>query len=74
MCNGARKSPAGRRMTLLKVLMAALAAEYDNRLVPRGKLGMVVARIGLNLGVIGRNIYGIIVFLPATTALIARRS
>jgi Kef-type K+ transport system membrane component KefB len=32
---------------------------------------MVVAQIGLNLGVIGHNIYGIIVFLSVATTLIA---
>src|SRR3954471_24034272 len=40
-------------------------------MVPRGEVGMVVAQIGLNLGVIGHNIYGIIVFLSVGTTLIA---
>jgi Kef-type K+ transport system membrane component KefB len=32
---------------------------------------MVVAQIGLNLGVIGHSIYGIIVFMSVATTLIA---
>ena len=40
-------------------------------MVPRGEVGMVVAQIGLNLGVIGQSIYGIIVFLSVATTLIA---
>jgi Kef-type K+ transport system membrane component KefB len=32
---------------------------------------MVVAQIGLNLGVIGHNIYGIIVFMSVATTLVA---
>lgn len=40
-------------------------------MVPRGEVGMVVAQIGLNLGVIGREIYGAIVFLSVATTLIA---
>jgi Kef-type K+ transport system membrane component KefB len=40
-------------------------------MVPRGEVGMVVAQIGLNLGVIGHNIYGTIVFMSVATTLIA---
>jgi Kef-type K+ transport system membrane component KefB len=40
-------------------------------MVPRGEVGMVVAQIGLNLGVIGHNIYGAIVFMSVATTLIA---
>ncbi len=40
-------------------------------MVPRGEVGMVVAQIGLNLGVIGQGIYGIIVFMSVATTLIA---
>jgi Kef-type K+ transport system membrane component KefB len=40
-------------------------------MVPRGEVGMVVAQIGLNLGVIGKGIYGTIVFLSVATTLIA---
>jgi Kef-type K+ transport system membrane component KefB len=40
-------------------------------MVPRGEVGMVVAQIGLNLGVIGHNIYGAIVSMSVATTLIA---
>jgi Kef-type K+ transport system membrane component KefB len=40
-------------------------------MVPRGEVGMVVAQIGLNLGVIGHSIYGTIVFMSVATTLIA---
>jgi Kef-type K+ transport system membrane component KefB len=40
-------------------------------MVPRGEVGMVVAQLGLNLGVIGHNIYGIIVFMSVATTLLA---
>jgi Kef-type K+ transport system membrane component KefB len=40
-------------------------------MVPRGEVGMVVAQIGLNLGVIGHHIYGAIVFMSVATTLIA---
>jgi Kef-type K+ transport system membrane component KefB len=40
-------------------------------MVPRGEVGMVVAQIGLNLGVIGHNTYGTIVFMSVATTLIA---
>jgi Kef-type K+ transport system membrane component KefB len=40
-------------------------------MVPRGEVGMVVAQIGLNMGVIGHKIYGTIVFLSVATTLIA---
>jgi Kef-type K+ transport system membrane component KefB len=40
-------------------------------MVPRGEVGMVVAQIGLNLGVIGHSIYAIIIFMSVATTLIA---
>ena len=40
-------------------------------MMPRGEVGMVVAQIGLNMGVIGQGIYGIIVFMSVATTLIA---
>jgi Kef-type K+ transport system membrane component KefB len=40
-------------------------------MVPRGEVGMVVAQIGLNLGVIGHSIYATIVFMSVATTLIA---
>ena len=40
-------------------------------MVPRGEVGMVVAQIGLNMGVMKESIYAIIVFMSVTTTLIA---
>ena len=40
-------------------------------MVPRGEVGMVVAQIGLNLGVMAESVYGIIVFMSVATTLIA---
>ena len=40
-------------------------------MVPRGEVGMVVAQIGLNLGVIGNQIYAAIVFVSVATTLVA---
>jgi len=40
-------------------------------MVPRGEVGMVVAQIGLNMGVMAHSVYGIIVFMSVATTLIA---
>ena len=40
-------------------------------MVPRGEVGMVVAQIGLNLGVLPHSVYATIVFLSVATTLIA---
>lgn len=40
-------------------------------MVPRGEVGMVVAQIGLRMGVMQESIYGIIVFMSVATTLIA---
>jgi Kef-type K+ transport system membrane component KefB len=40
-------------------------------MVPRGEVGMVVAQLGLNLGVIAQSTYGIIVFMSVATTLAA---
>src|SRR5206468_4426528 len=40
-------------------------------MVPRGEVGMVVAQIGLGLGVIPANVYGVVVFMAIATTLIA---
>jgi Kef-type K+ transport system membrane component KefB len=40
-------------------------------MIPRGEVGMVVAQIGLNLGVMAQNVYGIVVFMSVATTLIA---
>jgi Kef-type K+ transport system membrane component KefB len=40
-------------------------------MVPRGEVGMVVAQIGLNMGVMAAGVYGIIVFMSVATTLVA---
>ena len=40
-------------------------------MVPRGEVGMVVAQIGLGLGVIGQEIYAVAVFMAVMTTIIA---
>ena len=40
-------------------------------MVPRGEVGMVVAQIGLRMGVMAESVYGIIVFMSVATTLIA---
>jgi Kef-type K+ transport system membrane component KefB len=40
-------------------------------MVPRGEVGMVVAQLGLTMGVIRQDIYGIVVFMSVATTLLA---
>jgi Kef-type K+ transport system membrane component KefB len=40
-------------------------------MAPRGEVGMVVAQIGLGIGVIAPRIYGVVVFMAVATTLIA---
>ncbi|HET8547575.1 MAG TPA: cation:proton antiporter [Bryobacteraceae bacterium] len=40
-------------------------------MVPRGEVGMVVAQIGLSMGVIEKSVYGVVVFMAVATTLIA---
>jgi Kef-type K+ transport system membrane component KefB len=40
-------------------------------MIPRGEVGMVVAQIGLNMGVIAHSVYGTIVFMSVATTLAA---
>jgi Kef-type K+ transport system membrane component KefB len=40
-------------------------------MVPRGEVGMVVAQIGLGLGVIPANVYGVVVLMAVATTIIA---
>lgn len=40
-------------------------------MIPRGEVGMVVAQIGLSLGVIEKPVYGVTVFMAVATTLIA---
>ncbi len=47
------------------------AARIGVGMVPRGEVGMVVAQIGLSMGVISQNVYGIVVFMAVATTLVA---
>ncbi|MBZ5577820.1 MAG: cation:proton antiporter [Acidobacteriia bacterium] len=40
-------------------------------MIPRGEVGMIVAQIGMGMGVMAPNIYGIIVFMSVVTTLVA---
>jgi Kef-type K+ transport system membrane component KefB len=40
-------------------------------MVPRGEVGMVVAQIGLGLGVIGKPVYAVVVFIAVATTIAA---
>ena len=40
-------------------------------MIPRGEVGMVVAQIGLSLGVVSQQIYGVVVFMAVITTLLA---
>ncbi|MEW5976745.1 MAG: cation:proton antiporter [Acidobacteriota bacterium] len=40
-------------------------------MMPRGEVGMVVAQIGMSLGVISHHVYGVVVFMAVTTTLLA---
>jgi Kef-type K+ transport system membrane component KefB len=40
-------------------------------MVPRGEVGIVVAQIGLGLGVISPSVFGVVLFMAVATTLIA---
>jgi Kef-type K+ transport system membrane component KefB len=40
-------------------------------MVPRGEVGMVVAQIGLSLGVITKPLYGVVVLMTVVTTVVA---
>jgi Kef-type K+ transport system membrane component KefB len=40
-------------------------------MIPHGEVGMVVAQIGLQMGVMAQSVYGIIVFMSVATTLLA---
>ena len=40
-------------------------------MVPRGEVGMVVAQLGLQMGVMGQSVYGVVVFMSVATTLVA---
>lgn len=39
-------------------------------MVPRGEVGMVVAQIGLSLGVVSQTLYGVVVFMSVATTVV----
>ncbi|HKO43822.1 MAG TPA: cation:proton antiporter [Pyrinomonadaceae bacterium] len=47
------------------------AAQVGMGMVPRGEVGIIVAQIGLTLGVIGGELYGVVLFMAVATTLIA---
>lgn len=46
-------------------------AQIGVGMAPRGEVGIVVALIGLQLGVIGQEVYGVVLFMSVATTLIA---
>jgi Kef-type K+ transport system membrane component KefB len=40
-------------------------------MAPRGEVGIVVAQLGLSLGVISPALYGVVIFMAVATTLIA---
>lgn len=49
----------------------ANAARVGTGMIPRGEVGMVVAQIGLGLGIIPKDVYAIVVFMSIATTIIA---
>jgi Kef-type K+ transport system membrane component KefB len=47
------------------------AAQVGMGMVPRGEVGIIVAQIGLTLGVITAELYGVVLFMAVATTLIA---
>ncbi len=47
------------------------AVRIGTGMVPRGEVGLVVAQIGLGLGVVSARIYGVVVFMAVATTLVA---
>jgi Kef-type K+ transport system membrane component KefB len=47
------------------------AGQVGVGMVPRGEVGIVVAQIGLSLGVINNALYGVVLFMAVATTLIA---
>ena len=46
-------------------------AQIGVGMAPRGEVGIVVALIGLQLGVIGQEVYGVVLFMSVVTTLVA---
>ncbi|MEW6735115.1 MAG: cation:proton antiporter [Acidobacteriota bacterium] len=47
------------------------AIQVGMGMVPRGEVGVVVAQIGLTLGVLSSTLYGVVIFMAVATTLIA---
>jgi Kef-type K+ transport system membrane component KefB len=47
------------------------AAQVGVGMMPRGEVGIVVAQIGLSLGVIDARLYAVVLFMAVATTLIA---
>jgi Kef-type K+ transport system membrane component KefB len=47
------------------------AAQVGMGMVPRGEVGIVVAQIGLSVGVVTAGLYGVVLFMAVATTLIA---
>jgi Kef-type K+ transport system membrane component KefB len=47
------------------------ASQVGMGMVPRGEVGIVVAQIGLSMGVINDSLYGVVLFMAIATTLIA---
>ena len=47
------------------------AGQVGMGMVPRGEVGIIVAQIGLSLGVIGAELFGVVLFMAVATTLIA---
>lgn len=47
------------------------ALRVGTGMIPRGEVGMVVAQLGLTLGVVTRPVYGVVVLMAVATTLIA---
>ena len=40
-------------------------------MIPRGEVGMIVAQIGLSLGILSRSSYSVVVFMSVATTIVA---
>lgn len=48
-----------------------VAVQVGCGMVPRGEVGMVVAQLGLSLGIVSKTVYGVTVFMAIVTTLVA---
>ena len=49
----------------------ALALRVGVGMMPRGEVGLIVALVGLNLGVIKQSSYALVIFMTAVTTVLA---